>query len=187
MNHVVIVHGFKGKPNTNWKPWLKKALEDEGFKVDVPEMPATMAPVAQEWQNTLALTIGTPTPKTYLIGHSLGSITILRYLETLNKNQKIGGCILVAGFGEKFPEYAGGHDTFFDHELNWERIRQHCNKFIAIHSDNDTNVGYAQLSLFATKLKAKTILMHSMGHFGSDDGVFELPVVKNELLNMAQK
>lgn len=28
MKRAIIVHGFKGKPDTNWKPWLKRQLEE---------------------------------------------------------------------------------------------------------------------------------------------------------------
>lgn len=186
MKHVIIVHGFKGKPDTNWKPWLKAELEELGIQVVVPEMPNTMAPTADEWQNKLDQCIGSPTKDIFLIGHSLGCITILRYLEKLDKDQKIGGCIFVAGFGTRFPEYNGGHDTFFDHDLDWSKIKQHCNNFVAIHSDDDRNVGLDQLELFKEELNAKAILMQDMGHFGSNDGVYEIPIVKSEIVNLIQ-
>ncbi|HKR81598.1 MAG TPA: alpha/beta fold hydrolase [Candidatus Saccharimonadales bacterium] len=184
---VVIVHGYKGKPETNWKPWLKRELEKKGFEVDVPAMPHTKHPVAAEWVAKLADIVDEPNLDTYLVGHSLGCITILRYLETLAEGQKIGGAILVAGFGERFQKYqAGNHDTFFDHELDWARIRSHCNNFVAIHSDDDSGVDVSQLDLFADKLGAKPLLEHGFGHFSSADGVFEIPLVRNELLAMVE-
>lgn len=183
--HVIIVHGYKGKPETNWKPWLRQELETKGMKVDVPEMPNTEHPIASEWVTMLAKTVGEPTQDTYLIGHSLGCITVLRYLETLNENQKIGGAILVAGFGERFPKYqTGNHDTFFDHTLDWSHIRERCNNFVAIHSEDDPGVNAEQLDLFEDKLGAKVLREHGFGHFGSADGVFEIPLVRDELLAM---
>lgn len=185
MKRVIIVHGYKGKPETNWKPWLRQQLEAEGIQVDVPEMPNTNQPLATEWVDKLTETIGTPTEGTYLVGHSLGCITILRYLETLNESQKIGGAILVAGFGERFPAYQNGnHDTFFDHDLDWQHIRGHCNTFVAIHSEDDPAVNVEQLDLFESKLGAKVLREHGFGHFGSADGVFEIPTVRDELLTM---
>jgi len=185
--HVIIVHGYKGRPETNWKPWLRQELEAKGMKVDVPEMPNTEYPIASEWIAKLTETVGNPTEATYLIGHSLGCITILRYLETLNENQKIGGAILVAGFGERFPKYQrGNHDTFFDHELDWPSIRRRCDDFVAIHSEDDPGVDATQLDLFVDKLGAKPLLEHGFGHFGSADGVFETPIVRDELLAMVE-
>lgn len=187
MKRVVIVHGFKGKPETNWKPWLKNELEEEGYVVDVPEMPNTEHPIASEWNSRLAEVVGEPNQDLYLIGHSLGAITILRYLETLTDDQKVGGVILVAGFGERFQRYnAGSHDTFFDHELNWKHIREHCEKFTAIHGEDDPNVELGQLELFKQKLGAKALATRGMGHYGSPDGVYEVPMVRDELLNLAK-
>lgn len=186
--HVIIVHGYKGKPETNWKPWLRQELEVKGMKVDVPEMPNTEYPIASEWVAVLAETVGKPTQDTYLIGHSLGCITILRYLETLDENNKIGGTILVAGFGERFPKYQNGsHDTFFDHMLDWPHIRDYCNNFVAIHSEDDPGVNTEQLDLFEDKLGAKVLRKHGFGHFGSADGVFEIPLVRDELLAIAKR
>ncbi|HSE29350.1 MAG TPA: alpha/beta hydrolase [Candidatus Saccharimonadales bacterium] len=182
MNHAIIVHGWKSKPESNWKPWLKKELEATGaWNVDVPAMPNPEHPAASEWTEKLMQTVGRPTTNTYLIGHSLGCITILRYLETLSENEKVGGVIMIAGFGEKFSEYKGQHDTFFDHELDWTNIREHCDKFVAIHSDNDPFIKLDQMDLFKNKLQAKGIVLHDKGHFGSEDGIFEVPFVFEEL------
>jgi|GEM_PF-5523511 len=113
MKRAVIVHGYKGKPETNWKPWLKAELEANGYAVTVPAMPEAEQPIARAWHDKLTETVGQPDADVYLIGHSLGCITILRYLESLPENQKVGGVVLVAGFGERFAQYqAGNHDTF---------------------------------------------------------------------------
>lgn len=181
MTQVIIVHGFKGKPDTNWKPWLKAKLEESGVSVEVPEMPKSDNPIANGWVQKLSDTVGQSNDTTYLVGHSLGCITILRYLESLNEGQKIDGCVFIAGFTGRFSKYNGGHDTFFDHELDWEAIKTRCDTFIALHSSNDKNVELEQLNLFKEKLNAKTILVEGMGHFGSADGVYEVPLVFDEL------
>lgn len=184
---MVIVHGFKGKPDSNWKPWLKNELEGKDFVVDIPEMPNADQPDVDQWVARLSETIGTPNNETYLVGHSLGCITILRYLESLKNEQTIAGCVLVAGFGEKFKQYSGGHDTFFDHALGWPKIKSHCDRFVAIHSKDDPNVEFEQLELFEQKLDAKTIAVTHMGHFGSPDGIFEAPIIRDELLTLAKR
>lgn len=165
MKRIIIVHGFKGKPKSNWKPWLKNELESSGFTVSIPEMPNTEHPDASEWNSTLAQAVGVPDKEMYLIGHSLGCITILRYLETLSKGQRIGGAIFIAGFGEQFQKYEQGwHDTFFDHQIDWRLIRSHCTNFIAIHSEDDPNVEPAQLELFKKQTWRKT---NSRSRYGS--------------------
>lgn len=186
MNRAIIIHGYHGKPGTNWKPWLRNELVAQGWQVDVPAMPNTDYPVADEWQAKLAETVGEPDANVYLVGHSLGCITILRYLETLGEGRKIGGAVFVAGFTGKFAKYTeGDHDSFFDHELDWATIRRRCGVFVAIHSDDDPNVEYAQLDLFRNCMGAKTVSVHGMGHFGSPDGVFEVPVVRDEMVGLS--
>jgi len=184
MKRVIIVHGFKGRPESNWKSWLKNELEDKGFVASNPEMPNTDHPDADGWVHKLAETIATPDTETYLVGHSLGCITILRYLENLQDGQKIGGCVFVAGFGEKFKKYSGGHDSFFDHDLDWHKIKEHCDNFTAIHSDDDPNVEIDQLKLFKDNLDAKVTRTTGMGHFGSPDGIYEAPIIRDELLTI---
>lgn len=185
MKRAIIVHGFKGKPETNWKPWLKQQLEENGFNVEVPEMPNTDSPLVGEWVNKLSEAVGSfDLDDVYLIGHSLGCITVLKYLETLTGEQKVKVCVFVAGFGRRFKEYQGGHDSFFEQELDWEKIIKQSDNFIAIHSRDDTNVGYEELTVFEDKLSAKTILLDDMGHFGSQDGIFEVPVVLNAIFEL---
>ena len=111
--------------------------------------------------------------ETILVGHSLGAITILRYLESLSEGQKIGGAVFVAGFTDdlKIPELK----DFFTTAINWDKVKQHCPTFIALHSDNDPYVSLWYRDIFQDKLQAKVITMHNMRHFSGDDGIKELP------------
>ena len=183
MKHVVIVHGFKGTPDTNWKPWLKCELETDGFLVDVPAMPDTEHPDVSAWVDTLSRTVG-DAEGVYLIGHSLGCIAILKYLESLSDQHKVKACVFVAGFSQRFDGYEGGHDSFFAKSLDWDKVKSHCDTFIAVHSKDDPNVGFDQLKIFEDNLGAKTILVDGMGHFGSADGVFEVQLIKEVLVSI---
>ena len=93
-----IVHGWEGTPESGWNPWLKNELEKKGFTVIVPPMPDTENPEMGAWLNHLKDVVGEPDKDCYFVGHSLGCITILRYLESLPGDKKIGGAVLVAGF-----------------------------------------------------------------------------------------
>jgi predicted alpha/beta hydrolase family esterase len=150
-------------------------------------MPDAANPVAIAWVEKLAEVVGAPSIDTYLVGHSLGCITILRYLETLQKDERVGGVVMVAGFGQVFDGYHGQHDTFFDHELDWQKIRVHCRQFVAIHSDNDPSIKLNQMELFERELGAKGLAVSGLGHFGSADNVFKLPVVRDELISLADR
>lgn len=177
---VFLIHGWNGYTEEGWQPWLRNELENRGFKVFMPSMPDTKYPKADVWVKHLAEIIGTPDKDCYFVGHSLGCITILRYLETLKENQEVGGVILVAGFTSNL-----GYEelnSFFLKQINWQKIKPNCRKFVAVHSDNDPYVSLHYGDFFKEKLNAKIIVKHNMKHFSGDDGVMELPVVLDNLL-----
>ncbi len=181
---AIVVHGWEGKPQSNWFPWLREELEKRDFKVFVPLMPNSNHPKADAWLNCLSQVVGMPDEETFFIGHSLGCITILRYIESLKKNIKIGGVILVAGFTTDL-----GYDdlsTFFKKSINWKKIKSHCKKFVSIHSDDDRWVSLHYGEIFAENLGAEEIVKHGMGHFNEDSGVTKLSIVLDSILKFSK-
>ena len=112
MPRVFIIHGWEGKPTSNWFPWLKEELEKKDYEAITPEMPNSYEPQCSEWVAHLNEIVGTPSPSDYLVGHSLAVIAIFRYLERLKPGQQVGGAVLVSGF----PLDLGikQHHGFFD-------------------------------------------------------------------------
>lgn len=183
---VFLIHGWGGWPKEGWFPWFKKELERNGFVVTIPEMPNSNTPKMDEWLPHLVSVVGIPDEQTYFIGHSLGNIMILRYLEQLNPSQKIGGVVFVAGFTTdlNIPELQ--ESKFFSKPINWDLIKNHTNKFVAIHSDNDKYVDVKYGDLFKEELNAETIIIHDMKHFSGDDGITQLPEAVESILKLAQ-
>lgn len=179
-----LIHGWESYPSEGWLPWLKKELEKKGFETIAPAMPDTKHPKMIAWLKHLKKIVGTPDRNYYFVGHSLGCVTILRYLETLKKGQRIGGAVLIAGFTSNL-----GYDDlgkFFTKPINWKKIETHCRKFVAVHSDNDPYVSLHYGSFFKKKLGAKLVVKHNMKHFSGDDGITKLPVVLKELLGISK-
>ncbi len=161
-----IVHGWEGSPEKNWMPWITRQLESKGYDTVAIAMPNPDNPNMQEWVKCLTDAVGTPNPDTYIIGHSLGCITILRYLETLKGNNRICGLVLVAGFTSNlgYEEL----ESFFKERIEWNTIRENCRKFIAIYSDNDQFVSTHYGAIFNENLSAKEVLVHGKGHFDQE-------------------
>ncbi len=190
---AIFIHGWGGTPEEGWIPWLKKELEKGEFEVHVPAMPDTDNPKFKLWLKKLTDTVGSPDENCYLIGHSLGCITILRYLESLKEKQKIGGVVLVAGFSNNkinvFEEDGESTDdikSFFEKNVDFEKIKTHCKKFTAIHSDNDPYVSLNHADIFKEKLNAQIITKHNMQHFSGSEGITELPVALEAVLKMSE-
>jgi len=180
---VFIIHGWEGHPENGWKPWLKKELERENFSVNVPAMPDTNNPKMGNWIDHLSKIVGMPDKDCYFVGHSLGCIAILRYFESIN--DIIGGSVLVAGFSDNlgYKEL----NSFFTEPIIWNNIRSKCKETIAIHSDDDPYVPLKYADIFEKKLGAKIIIEHNMKHFSGDDGITELPIVLQSILEISDK
>ncbi len=196
MRRVFIIHRWSGSSEGDWYPWLKKELEKNEFKVFVPAMPNTDEPKIEEWVNFLANLVGEPDEETYFVGHSMGCQAIMRYLEKL-VNKKVGGAILVAGF-LNLSEYSFTEEPLHEKEsrniakpwletpINFKKIKETTNNFVAIFSDNDPYVPIGDKDIFKEKLGAEIIMEHNKGHFSGSDGITELPIVLNSLLKISK-
>lgn len=180
MDRIFLVHGWGGKPEGGWFPWLKEELEHKGFSVLSVRMPEPSKPEPKAWVKALSAAVEIPRNNCFLVGHSLGCITILRYLETLGEHQEIGGAVLVAGFSEGlgFREIS----SFFTEPLHWKKVRSHCKSFTAIHSDDDPYVTPKYGEVFRQQLGAKVIMARGMGHFEQKEN----PLILQAVLDAAK-
>lgn len=189
MRRAFLIHGWEGYPEEGWRPWLRDKLIQEGFQVIVPAMPDTAEPALGKWLPFLQNLAKEPDLETFFVGHSLGCITILRYLETLKEGEKVGGAVLVAGFGHdlEYPGYKKELSSFFKEDINWEKIKNHCKKFVSIASDNDPFVPLSHNKLFVEKLGAESIVENNKSHFSGDDGINDLPSALNAVLRISNQ
>lgn len=187
MKKAVIVHCWGGYPNYCWYPQTKKELEKKGFEVIVPEMPETDSPKLSLWLPKLQEVATVPNDDLYLIGHSAGVITIIRYLENLGDGERVGGVVFVAGFTNDlgFPELK----NFFENPIDFGKIKLKAKNFVAIHSDNDPYVALKFGDVFKEKLNAKVIIKHDMKHFSGEiddeESCTSLPDVSEQILKIA--
>ncbi|MEK6840980.1 MAG: alpha/beta fold hydrolase [Nanoarchaeota archaeon] len=188
MKKVFIIHGWGGNPKEPWFVWIKKELEKRNFKVIIPKMPNPNYPKINVWVSKLKKQIKNPDENTYLIGHSIGCQTILRYLQVLNK--KIGGCIFVAGWFDLKnleKEEKPIAKPWIKNKINFNKIKTTTKNFIAILSDNDP---YGALNLnkkiFKNKLGAKVIIEHNKGHLSPDYNIARLPSALKAILNISK-
>ena len=192
MKRVFLIHGWGGSPDEGWRPWLRDQLAERGFKVYVPAMPDSAHPRMEAWLDTLRETVGVPDEQCYFVGHSLGCITILRYLEELEQNQRVGGAVLVAGFSDVHITFGEGEniqelESFFRTDLDFEAAKRHCSKFVAIHSDNDPYVDLRYADIFREKLGADIIIEKGKRHFSGEEGIMELPSALDSVVQLIAK
>lgn len=187
---VFIIHGWDGYPEEGWFPWLKKELETRGFVVFVPQFPKPDEPRINNWVPKLKEMVASPDEQTYFVGHSIGCQTIVRYLETLPENIKVGGAVFVAGFFRRLTNLEDDNivrsvsKEWLTTPVNFEKIKNHIKKSIAIFSDNDPYVPVDNKEDFANMLGSKIIIEHNKGHFSGSTGTKELPSVLNAILSL---
>jgi len=176
---VFIIHGWGGSPDGNWFRWLERELVDRDCQVTVPQMPDADFPVKERWLSHMSSVIGKTDENTVLVGHSLGVIAILRYLESLSEEEKIGLVVLVSGFAK--PIGIKEIENFFVPPVNFETIRNKAEKFIAINSDDDEYVPLRLGETMARRLGAEFIVMPGAGHIMAPHGKFELPLALEKI------
>ena len=181
---ALIIHGYGGEPMGGFRPWLKRELEAKGFAVSVPAMPNPDAPKVGEWVAKIAGAVGDSGEGCILVGHSLGCIAILRYLERAKK--KVAGAVMIAGFAGKLGGEFSILDNFFAPPLDAARVKRMCPKIVAIFSDNDPYVPLSQEKVFREKLGAKTLVLHARGHFSSSEGTTKLPEALDAILKISR-
>jgi hypothetical protein len=190
MKKVFVIHGWEGNPSNAWFPWLRKELEKINFETIIPDMPDTDEPEINSWVNKIKDVVGVPNKDTYFVGHSIGCQAVMRYLESLPEDTKIGGCVFVAGFfslnhleTEEEKEIA---KPWLEIPINLEKIKSVINKSVAIFSDNDPDVDLSEKDIFESKLGSKIIIEHNKGHFSDDANVFELCSVLDSLIKISE-
>lgn len=186
IKRVVIIHGWGGNPQEGWFPWIKKELEKCGVEVLVPPMPNPETPKISEWVPFLYEQVGEPDGNTFLIGHSIGCQTILRYLEKV-KN-KVGGAIFVAGWFELkglSEEEKAIARPWVERPVDFEKVKQNLSKVIAFFSNNDPFVDLElNRKIFQDNLGAEIKIEDKKGHFSGEDNMTEFPAVLEEAMKM---
>ncbi|MBI3623071.1 alpha/beta fold hydrolase [Candidatus Pacearchaeota archaeon] len=178
MKKAYLIHGWGGSSSSEpWLQWIKKELEKKKFEVISFDMPNTEKPKIEEWVKYLEDRIKDVDEKTYFIGHSIGCQTILRFLEKIHRHKRIGGCVFVAGWFNVInlePEELAIAHPWMNTGIEFERVLDHCNKFLAIFSDNDPYVHLDEAEKFKTNLGAKIIIKKGQEHFNSTEKIPEI-------------
>src|SRR3989338_3003230 len=187
MRRVILIHRWDGSPDSDWYKSVSDSLVREGFQVDIPQMPNTKEPEINAWINKINEIIPKPNIETYFIGHSIGCQTILRYLEQLKVKTKVGKIVFVAPWFnlqnlESDKESMKIAKPWIETPIDLTKVRSHLTNITTIFSDNDPWVSLSDKEVFKSILDAKVIVEHNKGHFTSEDGLTNFPLVVKEVV-----
>lgn len=172
-SNIFIFHGAGGYPEENWFPWLKEKLEAYGQRVFVPRFPTPEGQSLAAWLEVLKPYQDQIDENSILIGHSMGTIFLLRILERLKKPVKLA--VFVAGvIGIKpIKNYDGDFKFSNGFDFNWKKIKPSSKNFIVYHSDNDPYVSMANGEQLAKNLGVDLTFIPNAGHFNKAAGYLE--------------
>ena len=163
MSKILILHGWNASPREHWFREAKEKWEKLGWQVEVPELAGNYFPKKEEWVEVIEGF--QPDENWTLIGHSLGGVAILRYLEKASK--KIKQAILVATPYDAMK--LGAIENFFGGGSDWQKIKAKCPKFDLVYQDEDMAVPLKHGKKYAKKLSGKLHILPGFDHFQKID------------------
>jgi predicted alpha/beta hydrolase family esterase len=145
----------------NWFPWLKKELVAQGFDAVVPDFPHSLLPSMNAWVQSLAQL--EPDENTVLIGHSLGGVLILRFLEAYDV--RVGSVFLAATPVNDLGWPQLKKSGFFKEPFDFKTIRSRARNFLIMSDAEDPFVALSHGDVLANELNCKHSVLHQGDHF----------------------
>ena len=183
--HLYLVHGYTASSASNWYPSFKKQMHSKDMEVIVLNMPNSNEPKFNEWMNHLEESINVHDEDTIFIGHSLGCIAILNYLNKNRISRSIKGLFLISGFLENtpIPELS----EFIKYDLDYSYLIGLTHNSVVVSAKDDDIVPFHYSKEMAEKLSARLILLDNGKHFIDRDNYIDFPVLVNEVNYLVNK
>ncbi|WP_340021245.1 alpha/beta hydrolase [Paenibacillus sp. FSL K6-1096] len=181
--HVYIVHGYGATPANHWFRWLQERLAADGITADILEMPAPLSPNLQEWLKHLSSKAAVLNQDTYFVAHSLGCVSLLKYLLNAKPQEPLGGLVLVSGFTKPLPDLPM-LDEFTKEQTDYSGAAALAPRRAVIASRDDDIVPAALSKELAQVIHADFYEVEHGGHFLDSDGFTTLPIAYDVLRDM---
>lgn len=176
---ILILHAIDSHAGAHWEQWLHDELTTQGHTVLMPNLPAAEHPNRATWLSTVQTVVkNVPTNELVLVGHSLGVVTALDFIE--HSPTDVRGLISVAGFGR---DYGAELNSYFmrEREIDFTTIRQKVGKAFVFYGDNDPYVPQEVLADLAVKLDVPPTVIHNGQHLNTDAGYTTFPELPSAL------
>ncbi len=177
---VILIHGFNASPDMNFHPWLRDELHQAGFEVLAPELPFKGEPDLFEWIKAMEEQIGRLEADDIILGHSLGGVLALRYLEAAEAMGTPRAVILVAA---PWRTRKAEMKSFFTHELDADVLMWKARDFIVVHSKDDELVPFDHAEKYRDILKGKLLTRENEDHYMGE----KYPILLQLIKKLAEK
>jgi len=179
---IVILHGIEGHAGIHWQQWLNDELIKAGHKVIMPNLPQSQHPDRHTWLHFIKNIIDnlSQDEEIILVGHSLGVITALDFIET--SKRKISKLISVSGFAK--PTDNPLNDYFMKEKTTkFKKVLKNLKSAVVIYGTKDPYVPQKILSHLAKKLKVEPIIIKDGGHLNTESGFTRFPQILSAIID----
>lgn len=159
---IVLVHGLNSSPSQNFWPWLADELRKRGHEVFAPQLPNAAEPNCQEWVDEIDRSIARPGGDTVFIGHSLGCVALLHYLEQADMEGTPKSVILVSPV---FHIGAEKFESFFVPPVDFDTAMWKGQEFVVVHSKDDDKVPFDHAEKYVKELNGELKALETGKHF----------------------
>ena len=161
---IILIHGFNASPEMNFHPWLARSLKEKGFDVVTPTLNLASHQELKLPEILLEMRrqIGRLSGDDILLGHSLGGLLMLQYLESAEMDGPPRAAVLVAS-----PWIVGNPALrqLFIVDLDADVLMWKAREFVVIHSKDDKLVPLDHGRKWAEVLKGRFVEVEGDGHF----------------------
>lgn len=178
---LVVVPRWAGTSSVDWYPWIKDALKAKfpTLNVHILDMPNPTTPTIENWVGHLRKELPTIDKNTYLVGHSVGCQTVVRYLE--KAQGEVGGALFVAGWfhvDNPWPTLLPWVNT----PIDFQAVQAKGNNFRVLLSDNDQYTPNYEVNakLWKENIGAHVTIAPNAKHFNAA----EEPAVLQQITEM---
>jgi len=181
---IILIHGLAATKKSNWFPWIETQVKHNlGLSLQSISLPHSKIPNRDKWLGSLNKEILCPDENTFFIAHSLGCITLLKYIEGLPDTIVVGGVILISAFDESLP-LIPLINSFVERKPIYGRIIPKVRNIKVIGSTNDIIVPIKYTKKVAAQLHASVTEIQRAGHFTTQDGYTSFPELYSILVKM---
>lgn len=165
MKNYFIIHALGNTSNSHWYQVVKKEIEKNGDKCCVPTLPPIEEMSYTSWANEFNKYKHLLDKNSVVIGHSTGSIFLVKYL--MLNNIKVNKFIGVVSFNNTNklnakPEWDKINESFFVENLS--DFIPFAKERICFYSPTDI-FDFESLNSFAESINAKKVIIENAGHF----------------------
>ncbi len=175
---IFLVHGYKGSPQIpKWFSWLKNQWTE--LEVIAPQFPDPAHPQVKDWISTIE-NYNLDEEKTIFVGHSLGGLAVLRYIQEHDLNGKKAKAIILVA--TPMADVGKSAIVEFLPPLKREKIKEKTGQFIQIYSKDDPYVPSSHGEEAQRMFGGELIMFDDRSHFEKQETFQEIKEVIGKIL-----